>query len=125
MAIYSGSTPKFLVKIKDEAGIQLDPSNTDQVTEVKITLFNAITSTVFGRFYLNQSSAGYNIPMTVQDNGEGDLRVKFHLTAAQTEAAEGNSNRIQITITVPDPDIAGGRVIIKTGKFAEVVRSKS
>ena len=46
MAIFAGSTPKFLLKIKNESGTQLDPSDitgsTGTVAEVKIFIYNAI-----------------------------------------------------------------------------------
>lgn len=126
-AVYAGSTPKYLVKIKDEEGLQLNPSLVASVKEVKIFLFNAITGTDIGKFYLNTAPevSGWT-KMTTKDLGNGDIRVLLALTADQTKAAEGNSNSIQIDIHVPDAEVAGGtRIIIEKGKFHEILSAKS
>jgi hypothetical protein len=48
------------------------------------------------------------------------------LSAAQTSGAEGNANKIQVNVSVPDVDAPGGtRVIIKTGKFSEILKAKT
>ena len=131
--IYSGSTPKFLIKIRDENGLQLDPravANPIQVTAVWAYIYNAITGVVIGKFYFGTAPnplTGWEL-MTVTGNMGTvplpDYRLKLILTAAQTQAAEGNSNTMQITLTVPDADVPGGRIVIKTGKFSEIVKSK-
>jgi len=129
MAIYSGSTPKFLIKIKDNQGIQLDPSNIAEITEVQIIIFNAITGVTVGRFYLRvlpTLPAGETwSQLTTKNLGSDDVRVLLVLTAAQTQLADGNGNKIQIKTTVPDTEVTGGRITIKTGIFSEIIKSKS
>lgn len=126
--IYQGSTPKYLVKIKDEQAIILDPSNALQVTAVQVFLYNVITGVVFAKFYYGTAPnplTGWTV-MTLKDLGNSDKRLQLILSAAQTQAADGNSNKIQINVSVPDVDAPGGtRVIIKTGKFSEIVKAKS
>lgn len=124
MAIYAGSTPKFLVKIVDEDRVQLDPSNALQVKEVLIYISNSITNTIVAKLYLNNSPDAEDNTWgqsTMKDLGGGDKRVLFALTAEQTKAAEGNRNNIQVTYTIPDMDLPSGeRTIIKKGHFHEV-----
>lgn len=132
MSLYQGSTPKFLIAIKDEAGLRLDPraeANPLQVSAVRAFIYNAITELVFAKFYYGTApnpTIGWTL-MTVSDNMGTELvpdyRLKLILSAAQTLAAGGNSNKIQVNVTVPDTDIAGGRVIIKTGKFSEIIKA--
>jgi len=128
MAIYAGSTPKYLIKIKDEQGLQLNPASALQVTGVRVYIYNSISGVEVGRFYYGTApvpTTGWTL-MTVKYIGDNDYRVQLILTAAQTIAAEGNSNKIQINASVPDADVPGGtRVIIKTGEFSEIVKSKS
>jgi len=126
--IYAGSTPKYLIKIKDEAGVQLDPTNLDQVSKVLVYIYNSITGNVIGRFiyyYGPQEPFSDYTWMQHKDLGNGDVRLLLVLTAAQTIAAEGNGNKIQITVHVPDTEVAGDRIIIKTGEFSEIVKAKS
>ena len=126
--IYAGSTPKYLIKIKDEAGVQLDPTNLDQVSKVLVYIYNSITGNVIGRFiYYYGPQAPYegHTWMRAKDLGGGDVRLILYLTAAQTIAAEGNGNKIQITVHVPDIEVDGDRIIIKTGEFSEIVKAKS
>lgn len=133
--IYSGSTPKFLIKIKDEQGIILDPrsnANPLQISGVQVFIYNAITGVVFAKFYYGTApnpTTGWTL-MTVTTNMgtvlAPDYRLKLFLSSAQTLAAEGNSNKIQINTSVVDADITGGtRVIIKTGNFSEIIKAKS
>lgn len=126
MAVLSGSTPKYLLRIYNEAGSQLDPSNLSQVLEVKVHLYNAITGDYVGRFILRESPLpdGYT-RLSIKAIATGDVRVLLVLTSAMTSAAAGNSNDIQIDIHVPDSDVPGGTRIIKNrGKFHEIVKSK-
>ena len=127
--IYAGSTPVYSVKILDESGVQLDPSNLGQVTEVKIFIYNSITGVEIGRFYLNNLPTGGTgwvklpIPKTF---GAGDVRIMLPLSSSQTRSAEGNSNMIQIDAHVVDADAPGGvRIDIRKGKFSEILPAKS
>ena len=125
MAIYAGSTPKFLLKVKDEAGFQLNPSDISQVTEVKVYVFNAITNDVWAKFYLKtMPSSGNWTQMSVATLSSTDIRVRFYLTEAQTMAAQGNENKIQVNVSVPDAETGGTRIVIKTGKFAEIIKAQ-
>ena len=124
--IYAGSTPKFLMRIKDENGVQLDPSNIAQVTEVKVFLYNAINGTIIGKYYLNTNPGEGWTALTIKDLGEGDKRVLMVMTSAMTTAAEGNSNMIQVDAHIVDADVPGGsRIVIKKGKFYEIKPAKS
>lgn len=126
--IYQGSTPKYLIKAKDEQGIVLDPRDAGKVTEVLILIYNAITGVVFARFYLNAAPQGATgwVQMGTSVLSPDDVRLRIVLSSTQTGAAEGNSNKIQINISVPDAEAPGGtRVIIKTGKFSEIVKAKT
>ena len=127
-AIYAGSTPKFLIKVKDEAGIILNPTDTNQVTGVQVFIFNAITGAVFAKFYYGTEPSpliGWTL-MVHKDISSTDIRLQLILSAAQTQAAEGNANKIQVNVSVPDADApAGTRVIIKTGKFSEILKAKT
>jgi hypothetical protein len=53
MEIFAGSTPKLLVKVKDEDGVQLDLEDADQVIDVRIKIYNAISGAIIAKFYLN------------------------------------------------------------------------
>ncbi len=126
MAVLSGSTPKYLLRLYNESGVQLDPSNLAQVLEVKVHLYNAITGDIVGRFILRESPlpSGYT-RLTTKIVETGDVRVLMVLTSTMTSAAAGNSNEIQIDIHVPDAEVPGGTRIIKNkGKFHEIVKSK-
>jgi hypothetical protein len=127
MAVYSGSTPKYLLRLKNETGVQLDPSNLAQVTEVKVFINNAINGNSIAKFILNEVSlpTGYS-RLTIKDLGDDDVRVLMVLTSAMTNAAEGNSNEIQVNIHIPDPDITGGtRIIIRRGRFHEILKART
>ena len=126
--LYAGSTPKYLVRIRDEDGLQLDPSNVSQILEVRIWIYNALDGVVVAKFYLNDTptpSEGWR-EASVKEISPTDKRVLFTLTAAETEAAPPNKNEIQIEITVPDTDFDDDkRVIIKTGRFSDIRPSKT
>lgn len=126
-AVYAGSTPKYLIKIKDENGVQLDPSDIAVVSEVKVFLYNSFTGTVIGKFYLNTEPevTGWT-QMTVKELSASDKRLLMVLTAAMTQAAEGNSNEIQINTHIVDTDAPSNtRIVIKKGKFHEIKPAKS
>lgn len=132
MAIFAGSTPKFLLKIKNESGTQLDPSDITggpgTVAEVKIFIYNAISGALIGKWYLRtlpDQSGGWS-QLSTKLVAEGDCRVLLVLTSAQTLAAEGNSNIIQADTHINDTDVPGGIRIEKAKvKFAEVLPVKS
>lgn len=132
MSISAGSTPKFLLKVKNEAGTQLDPSDTSggsgTIAEVKIFIFNSVTGTIVGKWYLRtlpDQTGGWN-HLSTKLIATGDCRVLLVLTADQTLAAEGNSNVIQIDTHIYDADVTGGARIEKVkAKFAEVLPAKS
>lgn len=126
--VYAGSTPKYLIKVKDENGLVLDPRNAGNVLGVQVLIYNAITGVVFAKFYYGTQPAdltGWTL-MVAKDLGAGDVRLQLILTSAQTVAGEGVSNKMQVNLTVPDADGPGGsRVIIKTGKFSDIVKAKT
>lgn len=126
--LYAGSTPKYLTRIRDENGVQLDPENIAQILEVRIWIFNSISGTVVAKFYLNTAPTpadGWR-QATVKEISPTDKRVLFTLTPAETSAAPANKNEIQIEITIPDTDFDDGkRVIIKTGRFSDIKPAKT
>jgi len=126
--IYAGSTPVYSVRILDESGTQLDPSDLGQVTEVKIFVYNSITGVEIGRFYLNNlptGGTGWSKLPTPKTFGTGDVRIMLPLSSSQTKNAEGNSNMIQINAHVVDSDATGGvRIDIRKGKFSEILPAK-
>jgi hypothetical protein len=126
--VYAGSTPKYLIKVKDENGLILDPRDVAMVLAVNVFIYNAISGVIFAKFYWGTAPnpiTGWTLMLT-KDLGAGDVRLQLILSASQTQTAEGNSNKIQINVTVPDTDAPGGnRVIIKTGKFSDIVKAKS
>ena len=127
MAVLSGSTPKYLLRLRNEAGIQLDPSTLAQVTEVKVFLYNAITGTSIAKFVLRESPlpAGFTA-LSTKDLGDGDVRVLMVLTAAMTTAAAGNANEIQADVHIPDAEAPDSVRIIKLkGKFHEIQKAKT
>jgi hypothetical protein len=126
--VYAGSTPIYHTKLFDKDGTQLDPSDVSNVVEVKIFIYNAITGAVIGKFYLNTlpPGEGWTKLPAPKTFGDGDVRIMLILSAAQTIAAEGNSNEIQMNVHVVDGDAPSGvRIIIKKGKFTEIKPSKS
>lgn len=126
--IYAGSTPVYSIRILDESGTQLDPSDLGQVTEVKIFVYNSITGADIGKFYLNTlpSGTGWSKLPTPKTFGTGDVRIMLPLSSSQTRNAEGNSNMIQIDAHVVDADAPGGvRIDIRKGKFSEILPAKS
>lgn len=126
MAVYAGSSPKYLIRLRNQSGIQLDPSNLLQVTEVKVIIFNAINGAVIARFYLRTSPGEGWTQMVTKDLGDGDVRVLMVLTPAMTLAAKGNSNMIQVEFHVPDTDVPGGsNIILRQGKFHEILPAKA
>lgn len=127
MAVLAGSTPKYLLRLHNESGVQLDPSNLLQVVEVKVVIYNAFTGDIIGRFILNESTlpAGYS-RLTTKVSSTEDVRVQMILTSAMTIAATGNANEVQVDIHVPDADVVGGvRIIKNKGKFHEILKSKT
>lgn len=126
--LYAGSTPKYLTRIRDENGVQLDPENIAQIIEVRIWIFNSISGTVVAKFYLNTSPTpadGWR-QAEVKEISPTDKRVLFTLTAAETTAAPANKNEIQIEITIPDTDFDDGkRIIIKAGRFSDIKPAKT
>jgi hypothetical protein len=126
MAVLAGSTPKYLLRLYNEAGVQLDPSNLSQVLEVKVFIYNAITGEYVGRFILRESPlpSGFT-RLSTKVVETGDVRVLMVLTSAMTSAAAGARNEIQIDIHVPDADVTGGvRIIKNRGKFHEILKAK-
>lgn len=122
-AIFAGSTPKYLIRIKDKTGVQLDPSDVGQLTDLRIWIFNNIDRTVIAKFYLNTAPdpIGTWRKADVKDVAPGDKRVMFTLTAAETLAAPPNTNGIQIETTIPDTDYSSNiRVDIGSARFPEV-----
>jgi len=125
--LYAGSTPKYLTRIKDENGVQLDPSDLNQIIEVRIWIYNAISGSVVAKFFLNTPPSGSDWRQaSVKEIIGGDKRILFTLTVTETEAAPANKNEIQMEITVPDIDFPDGkRIIIKTGRFPDIRPSKA
>lgn len=127
--VYAGSTPLYNATLFDKDGVQLDPSDISKVIEVKIFIYNAITGAIIGKFYLNElpdEGEGWIKLPAPKTISAGDVRIILPLTAAQTTAAEGNSNEIQMNVHIADADAPGGvRIDIKKGKFSEVKSSKS
>jgi hypothetical protein len=125
MAIFQGETPKYLCRIKDSAGTQLDPSNATQVIEVKIWIYNAIdgSSSIAKFIYPTSPPAGWRAA-TLHTDGT-DKRVMFILSAAETTAAKGNQNEIQIEIVFYDTEMPdNSRIEIKKGRFSEINTSQ-
>lgn len=127
-SIYAGSTPKYLIKIKDENGTQLDPREISQIIEVKIFIYNSISGKMIAKFYLNTApdpATGWG-ELTTKVVSASDVRLLMSLTDEQTTEAEGNNNTIQINTHVPDAEIEDGvGIIIKKGKFHEIKPSVS
>jgi hypothetical protein len=125
--IYQGSTPKYLLKIKNAQGVQLDPSDVNQVIEVRIWIYNSITGAEIVKFFLNiaPTPLGSWRQTAVKEVITGDKRVLLPILAAEI-SSPGNKNEIQIEVTVPDTDFDDNkRVIISKGIFPEVKAAKS
>ena len=127
--LYQGSTPKYLTRIRDENGAQLDPENSAHILEVRIWIYNSISGVEIAKFYLNTPpvpSTGWR-QATVKDVTLTDKRVMFFLTAAETNLAPPNKNEIQIEVTVPDTDCPpdNERIIKKKGRFPDIAPAKS
>jgi ABC-type Zn uptake system ZnuABC Zn-binding protein ZnuA len=109
--------------VRDENGVQLDPSDANQISELKIWIYNTLDGTIVAKFYLNTLPSGDGWRQAViKSIGAGDIRVLFSLTAVETEAAHANRNEIEIEITIPDTDIPpdNKRIIIQTGRFPDI-----
>jgi hypothetical protein len=125
MAVYTGSTPKYLIRIRDLAGNQLDPSNSEQVSEVRAIIYNAITGIDIARFRLKGPLLEGEKRFTTKAVSEGDVRILMVLTSEMTKNAHGNANEIQLNVHIPDDSIEGGmRIEIRRGKFHEVYKAK-
>jgi len=121
--LIAGSTPKYYTRIRDENGVQLDPSDIAEILDVRIWIYNSITGAIVAKFYLNNTvtpSEGWRQASTKIITA-GDVRVMFTLTADETKAAPTNKNEIQIEVTIPDADFDNNqRIIIKTGRFGDI-----
>lgn len=126
--VYAGSTPKYLIKIKDLNGVQLDPRESSQITDVKVFIYNSISGQMIAKFYFNVAPdpvTGWS-QLTSKVVSASDIRLLMVLTAAQTIAAEGNNNIIQIDTHYPDSEVPGGeKISIKKGKFHEIRPAQS
>jgi len=127
MSIFAGSTPKYRIRLKDEAGTQLNPEDTGQILEVKIWIYNSISGDVVAKFYLNDAPdpIGTWRQASIKEDVSGDKRVHIYLTASETEEAAPDMNIVQVAVTVPDADFADGkRIIIKKGRFHGIKYAK-
>gem|GEM_PF-1937470 len=126
--IYSGSTPKYAIRIKDANGNQLDPSSTGQVLDMRIWVLNAVTGEAISKRYLNNiptPSEGW-LKADVKEIAPGDKRVLFYLTILETSLAPTNTSEIQVEITFPDSDYPDGkRIEITRGRFFEIQTAKT
>jgi hypothetical protein len=128
MSVFQGSTPKFLTRIKDSSGVQLDPSDVDQVIEMFIWIYNAISGAIIAKLYLNtlpEADVGWRA-LVVKQIVPGDKRLLFYLTKEESEAAHSNNNEIEIKLILPDVDAPDGEYItIGKKRFSEVKPAKS
>lgn len=126
--VYAGSTPKYLIKIKDVNGVQLDPRESNQIIDVKAFIYNSISGQMIAKFYFNVAPdpvTGWT-QLTSKVISATDIRILMTLTAEQTIAAEGNNNIIQINTHYPDSEAPGGvKISIKKGKFHEIRPAQS
>jgi hypothetical protein len=129
MEIYAGSTPKLLVKIKDADGVQMDPEDADQIIDVRIKIYNAISGAIIAKFYLNAvptPSTGWR-QADVKVLSSQDKRLVLTLTAEETHAAPGNQNDIKVEVIVPDTDMVDSndeRTEVMVGHFPEIKHTK-
>lgn len=99
--LYEGSTPRFLLRIRDGSGVQLNPNlSAGQVTEVKVWIYNSITGAIIAKRYLNTppSPLGIWTQMTTKEVTSGDHRIQISLTAAETTDKTPNANEIQVEL---------------------------
>jgi len=126
--IYSGSTPKYAIRVKDRDGVQLNPSSVGQIIDMRVWVFNAVTGGVIAKRYLNtipSPSEGW-LKADVKEVSPGDNRVLFYLTASETLLAPTNTSEIQVEITFPDSDCSDGkRIEIAKARFYELQTAKS
>lgn len=127
MPLYQGETPKYLCKFKDALGVQLDPSDSAQISEVRIWINNAIDGSLVAKFiYPTSPSTGWRAA-TVKTVATLplDRRIMFMLTAAETRAATGNQNNIQIETTFYDEEMPDNkRIEIGSAEFGEIKYSQ-
>ena len=127
--LYEGSTPRFLLRIRDGSGVQLNPNlSAGQVTEVKVWIYNSITGAIIAKRYLNTPPAPLDIwaQMTTKEVTSGDHRIQIALTAAETTDKTPNANEIQIELTVPDGATPPGTVKdVGKGKFYDINPAKT
>ena len=86
MAVLSGSTPKYLLRLYNDAGVQLDPSNLSQVLEVKV-----------------QVAAAHRTPLVLMGELVEILTLQVAVMAAVQVAAggmEGELTEIMAMVTV-------------------------
>lgn len=128
MSIYQGSTPKYLAKIKNDLGIQLDPSNVLEVIEVRVWISNALDGTSVAKFIYPTTTppAGWRAAtVKTLTTSPLDRRVMFTLTAAETRAAQGNQNDIQVETTFYDEEMPDNkRIEIGSTRFGEIKNSQ-
>jgi len=127
MSIFAGSTPKYRIRLKDEAGTQLNPEDTGQILEVKIWIYNSISGDVVAKFYLNDAPdpIGTWRQAGIKEIVPGDKQVHIYLTTSETEEAAPDMNIMQVAVTVPDADFADGkRIIVKKGRFHDIKYAK-
>jgi hypothetical protein len=125
--IYQGSTPKYLIRIRDIQGNQLDPSDVGQILEVRVWIYNSISGDDVVKFYLNTapSPLGSWRQAAIKEVTGTDKRILLPITAAETLAALENKNEIQVEITIPDNDFDDDkRIIIRKGIFPEIKSTK-
>lgn len=126
--IYSGSTPKYVIRVKDANGNQLDPSSTGQILDMRIWVLNTVTGEVIAKRYLNSipsPSEGW-LKANVKEVAPGDKRVLIYLITSETSLAPTNTSDIQVEITFPDPDYPDGkRIEIIKGRFYEIQTAKT
>ena len=126
--IYSGSTPKYAIRVKDRTGVQLDPSSVGQIVDMRVWVLNSVTGEVIAKRYLNavpSPSEGW-LQARVKEVAPGDNRVLFYLTTSETLLAPTNTSDIQVEITFPDPDYPDGkRIEITKGRFYEIQTAKT
>lgn len=125
--IYSGSTPKFLIRIKDSDGTVLDPDDSG-VLQIRIIIFNSLTGETITKQYYKGALENYDKTRTKRKVDDDSVPyLLFSLSKQETENAKGNSNQIQVEIDVVDQDIptTNTRTVVEQGKFCEIKQGKS